>query len=930
MEGKRNKKQFEKISAYQRTSYDWKGDAWQPASYQTADEILGLSYENFKRTVIIPQGKFQEFLGLKPKERSQMLQELFHLKKYELSYPTAQLIRRNDSAIETETALLQQYIGIDEEIIKTTQNDINEQEAATLQLQQTLKLKQQELEKLEQVKQLKEKHLQLNRVKDRLDSEAAPYKVREERLQNYILCLDRFKSHFDKEQGLNTDLIQLEEKLKYQDSQRKGLLESLEKEEQTFKQVEEEYLQREQLQARAREFQKLLEYKEATNVLNTLSGRKEKGEQIVKETKQSLHQYKIEVEEIQQEIKASQKHRTDPQLLMELQDWYSQKSQWNRRSMEKEKQLNDVLAHIEIARREKKELLDKAEIDVRQRDLPTAKLGAIIEQDLEYLQLQKQKLLTEYEEWKISLELAKLADNLKEGEACPLCGALDHPRPLGDHHQGEGKGISGRIKSLEEKLLHRQTLLPQLKQLTGQAIKLGKQLKELQQEQAQLETEGQSLKVNFVWKDFDPERPEALEAVKQEIRLSEINTGLAEQKLEALKQNIQTEEEKLEKYRAILAQIQGDASQKEGELKGLAGSFQQLNIEEWLEKSDTFLSQSAVEAENRYQGITDLYKNLRENIEKKRKSLSELKGELSADDQRKQQIARQLATIKQGIEKSLEGTPFKKVEEIREILELPLNIDQERQFIQNYQREVSENAASIKEVQALLDQQSVKLEDYDALAEEIKALDRQLDTMTQALGGIKALLKQQEEALVQKTAHQKKLAVLEERKAQLKTLSMLFRGSGFVNYISTIYLENLCGLANKRFMQLTRNALSLEVDDQNQFLVRDRLNEGRLRSIHTLSGGQTFQAALCLALSLAEQVQEQATAKENFFFLDEGFGSQDKESLTTIFHTLKSLRKENRIVGVISHVEELQQEIDTYLYIRQDPEKGSQVHASWN
>ncbi|MEN0056826.1 MAG: hypothetical protein AAGC65_24320 [Mucilaginibacter sp.] len=66
-----------------------------------------------------------------------------------------------------------------------------------------------------------------------------------------------------------------------------------------------------------------------------------------------------------------------------------------------------------------------------------------------------------------------------------------------------------------------------------------------------------------------------------------------------------------------------------------------------------------------------------------------------------------------------------------------------------------------------------------------------------------------------------------------------------------------------------------------------------------------------------------------FFFLDEGFGSLDKESLQTVFETLKELRKQNRFVGVVSHVEELQQEIDAFLKITNDPLRGSQLKTSW-
>ena len=90
-----------------------------------------------------------------------------------------------------------------------------------------------------------------------------------------------------------------------------------------------------------------------------------------------------------------------------------------------------------------------------------------------------------------------------------------------------------------------------------------------------------------------------------------------------------------------------------------------------------------------------------------------------------------------------------------------------------------------------------------------------------------------------------------------------------------------------------------------------------------MSGGQIFQASLSLALALADLVRNLTKSNRNFFFLDEGFGSLGKESLHLVFDTLRQLRHENGIVGVISHIEEMQQEIDNCPKIRMDEEKGS-------
>jgi exonuclease SbcC len=190
-------------------------------------------------------------------------------------------------------------------------------------------------------------------------------------------------------------------------------------------------------------------------------------------------------------------------------------------------------------------------------------------------------------------------------------------------------------------------------------------------------------------------------------------------------------------------------------------------------------------------------------------------------------------------------------------------------------------------------------------------------------------IKESQLKLEEKNALEKTYGLLLNRESYLKELDNLFRGSGFVKYVSSIYLKELCNTANIRFMKLSKNSLSLEIDDENTFWVIDYLNGGKRRLLKTLSGGQTFQASLCLALALAEKVKALNQADQSFFFLDEGFGALDRNALRVVFETLKSLRFENRIVGIISHVEELQQEIGVYAQIELDPDKGSQVKYSF-
>lgn len=212
---------------------------------------------------------------------------------------------------------------------------------------------------------------------------------------------------------------------------------------------------------------------------------------------------------------------------------------------------------------------------------------------------------------------------------------------------------------------------------------------------------------------------------------------------------------------------------------------------------------------------------------------------------------------------------------------------------------------------------------------EINTLREKEKKITEQQIEMRLLLKQLMEDLQSMATLKEALEKVEARGENIRTMKSLFKASGFVNWISTVYLHNLCNAANDRFFRLTRQKLSLEITPDNNFQVRDFMNEGKVRSVKTLSGGQTFQASLSLALALADNIQQITCSSQNFFFLDEGFGSLDKESLDIVFDTLKTLRRENRIVGVISHVEEMQQEIEAHLRIENHPERGSLICRSW-
>ncbi len=260
----------------------------------------------------------------------------------------------------------------------------------------------------------------------------------------------------------------------------------------------------------------------------------------------------------------------------------------------------------------------------------------------------------------------------------------------------------------------------------------------------------------------------------------------------------------------------------------------------------------------------------------------------------------------------------------------PIDLEKEKKKLENFRQTFDFSKQQLVLLKVELGDKIYNEKLHQNLLTLIQQNNEEITFKNQKLGKLKTDLENLKANLQKMKDLGDRLGALKIRADDIKTLKQLFKANGFVNFISSVYLQELCHAANERFYRLTNQKLSLEISEDNNFQVRDFLNGGKTRSIKTLSGGQVFQAALSLALALADNIQKITESNQNFFFLDEGFGSLDKDSLNIVFDTLKLLRKENRIVGVISHVEEMQQEIDTHLRIVNDEERGSIIKTSWS
>jgi exonuclease SbcC len=332
---------------------------------------------------------------------------------------------------------------------------------------------------------------------------------------------------------------------------------------------------------------------------------------------------------------------------------------------------------------------------------------------------------------------------------------------------------------------------------------------------------------------------------------------------------------------------------------------------------------------NEYARIEKEFTENTTSLQERNKQKDILSGSLKANLRELEQDQTTIETLKKRVDEQLANSSFQSVDEVVQVLSEPLDADAEKQKVAKFKDQLLRSKSSLEQLQKEIREREYDAESHKKLIDEISLLKEQISQKNQEKGKTTELLKKLRKDLETQKSLRRELEKLELRAENIKTMKSLFKASGFVNYISSVYLQNLCNAANNRFFQLTRQKLSLEITPDNNFQVRDFMNGGKIRSVKTLSGGQTFQAALSLALALADNIQKITESNQNFFFLDEGFGSLDKESLNIVFDTLKSLRKENRIVGVISHVEEMQQEIDAHLRIENQEEKGSIIHSAW-
>ena len=638
------------------------------------------------------------------------------------------------------------------------------------------------------------------------------------------------------------------------------------------------------------------------------------------EVEKKEQELKTELEAIQKEQVAVKTKRMDANLLVEIGNWYNIKENQSVK-------LADIIqksAQVQNEIVKQKELFSKS-------NLPFENWKEVVASKKEVLLLQKKELQAVQTKLMVSKELAHFADNLHEGEDCPLCGALEHPNVM------QAEDVSGQLQSnksalstieVQETELANRTLLAEKFELSFSHLK--NQLEVLNSEKSATEIAIQTHVSKFIWTDFNAADITIFDSKKKE----QIEVENRIKAIEEKEKTVRLQKDKQDNALKLLLSNRGilvaEQASKLGAITNELTQLKKLQFSDYDAIPLASIQAERVALHQENSRIATEYDFLSKEKIKKEQELSGIDGSLVSIKEQLDLNENEVQKNQEEITEQLKEHQFNSVDEVQIILSKSWDIVAEKakttQFVIDLK--VAENA--VAEAQKGMGNRIFDIEIFKAkqllLASTKEKTDAQLGKVTSLQTNLNRIL----EEFKQKEELQNEFNTVQTRYANLNTLSNMFSGSGFVNYVSSIYLQNLADSANIRFHRMTKNQLSLTINASNEFEVIDYLNNGARRSVKTLSGGQGFQASLCLALALAESVQSLNKNDKNFFFIDEGFGTQDTESIAIVFETLQSLYKENRIVGIISHVAELQERIPRSINVVKDEEKGSFVTESWN
>lgn len=924
------------------------------------EELVGLTADQFRKVVMIAQGEFMDFLRADSKAKTALLRDLLKTDYYyQLSERLKTLAKEKNTAAKTQRANMSFFAG------RAVTEGLPEEDAQALEAAKGTVITAKELQP-EQVDALAEvlsgvcARLQLQQG-ELAKQQTAAQNDRDEcmkRIEAAKPLMDSFKAlesaektllecaaqadEIEEKRGLIgkiRDAWAIEPKYQRMKDARKALTDA--QTELAAKQQELPQLQQTAADAKALHQQTEKTKDAATTQCAEVETKVEKALKTfdaLEEAEKALRQ----AEEADTKAKANGESAKKA-----LDDFKNQEDAWRKQEAE----LQGTEAAYEVCKQQNQQYrdLNQALKDLHgsQKDVQEKAQQAAAAKDAYASATQKyQRAKTTYDDYRLAFLNAQaglLARELAPGKPCPVCGALEHPAPCQltqENQQLSREELERRRKAADDAAKAQET--------AASEAKSARDVLEVQQKAAA----EQERKLVENAKNIRESVPMATAADVEAMLtawLPELQSASksVQAKVEALKKvrenldGAKAERDKLEKAASAAQETAKSTGVKKAEAKKTWNLHQEeLSSGAYRTREDAVAQRTqAQEAKQKAESAASQAEEKESQAQKAETECRARIQQLDAEMPKKQADVEEFNQQYQQTmaDKSLDEAQWKSLTEtypdvkIADRLQEETEAFKEKKTAEEAKREAAQNAIAGKE-KPIIEQLNAAFEAAKAAWEKASA----------ALEAAKHLHSDNAKVLKDLREGRDPLAKVCQDANTAQHLSDVMAGTESGNrmnletFVQRSYMEKILCDANRRFRDMSNGQFELKLinvedagEGKNKGLDLEvySIVTGKTRSVNTLSGGESFMAALSLALGMADQIQAATAAIHlDVMFIDEGFGSLSDNARNEAVNILKEMAGKQRQIGIISHVSELKDEIENQLIVKKD-DRGS--HISW-
>lgn len=510
-------------------------------------------------------------------------------------------------------------------------------------------------------------------------------------------------------------------------------------------------------------------------------------------------------------------------------------------------------------------------------------------------------------------QAASLAQQLNSGQPCPVCGSAEHPSPAQSAERVPTEEEMQQAQRVEE--LANDALNQARSDYSGLSTKHQEQVKQLAQLQQRLGNSGE-------------QGLEPLQSHLQQLQKQLSAANAAAQDLTKLRTQIQEWQRQerelqiqLDTEREQFQQLQNSVSSLKGQVEQALAAIPKEYLS--LDALNAGLGNANAQVTQFEQGIKRIRASHTQALEQDAAQSAALSGAATSLEQAKAQYDKALTELNSQLATSGFADKVALTQALLPLDTLELITDE----LTKYQQDTFANQTSLQQLnEKLAGQSKPQLSLLASSVAASKIQQQEAEQTWQLIQGRVTQLSQTQKQLKDADTQAKKL---EDEYAVIGTLSEVANGQtgnkiSLQRFVLSVLLDDVLLSASERLQRMSKgryrlirkeerakgnkaSGLELEVEDAYT---------SKVRPVATLSGGESFMAALSMALGLSEVVQAYAGGiKLDTLFIDEGFGSLDQDSLDLAVRTLMDLQSSGRMIGVISHVSEMKEQIGTRIDI---------------